>query len=299
LQSPGEVRYWLNIPELQVIPSLNTGSAGAAALKAKPSQPRFPLSIGRDQPSTRSRTRRSLSNGIPLSSPELVAWSGKPSTVTESFLSLLTSILLSGDDEDRPKVLLLTSAHPGEGKTMVASNLAVALAQINRKVLLVDADLRKPRIHGLFEVPNHSGLRNLLEDGFDTSDGETASVRETRIPGLSVLTSGPPTHSSANLLYSDKVPALMERLRQEFDMVIIDSPPMLDVPDARILGRMADAVILVTRVGHTTRDAAIAASQRFADDRIRVLGTILNDWDPRKSGQHYYYGYAHQPYSSN
>jgi polysaccharide biosynthesis transport protein len=98
---------------------------------------------------------------------------------------------------------------------------------------------------------------------------------------LFVLPSGPPTSAAANLLFAGNMPELLARFKKDFDMVLIDTPPMLQMPDARVVGRMADGVILVTRAGKTTRDAATAARQRFSEDQIRVLGTILNDWDPR------------------
>ena len=226
---------------------------------------------------------------------ELITWQRKPSLMAESFRSLLTSILFCGENGDRPRVLVLTSARPMEGKTTVVSNLGIALAQIKRKVLIIDADLRKPRIHQLFNVNNERGLGNLLSGGHLPDESLDGIVQQTNIPGLSVLPSGPPTENPANLLYSENLSPMLAKFKSEFDMVIIDTPPMLQMPDARVLGRLADAVILVTRAGHTTRDVAVAANQRFAEDKTRVLGTILNDWDPKKSS-HYGYGYGYRNY---
>ena len=142
--------------------------------------------------------------------------------------------------------------------------------------------------------PNRRGLSNVLYDC--RLAGLDQFLQPTGVPGLFVLPAGPATGNAANLLYSENLPVLLATFKKEFDMVIIDTPPMLQMPDARIVGRMADAVILVTRAGHTTRDLALAANQRFAEDRIRVLGTILNDWDPNKTsnggygyGRRYYY----------
>jgi Mrp family chromosome partitioning ATPase len=119
-------------------------------------------------------------------------------------------------------------------------------------------------------------------------------VHPTEVPGLYVLPGGSGAVNISNLLYSPRMPELLERLRSEFDTVLIDSPPMLQIPDARVLGRMADGVVLVVRAGQTRRDSAVTASQRFAEDHTRVLGTILNHWDPRNSnagydGYHEYY----------
>jgi Mrp family chromosome partitioning ATPase len=124
-------------------------------------------------------------------------------------------------------------------------------------------------------------------------------VRKTDIPNLSLLVSGPGAVSVASLLHSDRMPHLLGRLRSEFDVVLIDSPPMLQLADARVVGRLSDGVILVIRAGKTSQDAATAAVQRFTEDGTRVLGTILNDWNPKKAtpGQSYKYGHSYY-YSS-
>ena len=215
---------------------------------------------------------------------ELISWQRKPGPVAESFRSLLASILFSGENGTRPRVLVVTSANPMEGKTTVASNLGIAFAEIHHKVLIIDGDLRKPRMHEVFGVANEYGLTTLLKDGPVEPEVLDSVLRQTSIPGLFVLPSGPADQNTANPLYGAKLPELLAKFKREFDMVIIDTPPMLQMPDARVLGRLADAVILVTRAGHTTRDAAMAANQRFAEDRTRVLGTILNDWNRNRRG---------------
>jgi receptor protein-tyrosine kinase len=176
-----------------------------------------------------------------------------------------------------------------EGKTTVASNLAIAFAGIHQRVLIIDGDLRKPRMHIVFGVANEYGLTTLLQHYPVEPQVLESVLRKTNIPGLFVLPSGLVDQNTANSLYSANLTELLAMFKREFDWVIIDTPPMLQMPDARVLGRLADAVILVTRAGRTTRDAAIAANQRFAEDRTRVLGTILNDWDQgsRRGG---YYG---------
>ena len=226
---------------------------------------------------------------------ELVTWQRKPSNMAESFRAVLTSILFSGQNGDRPHVLMLTSGSPREGKTTVATNLGIALAEIGRRVLLIDGDMRKPRLHEIFDLPNERGLSNILQEGKLSDEELKGTVRETTVPGLSVLPSGPATSSAANLLHSEIMEDLLERLEKDFDMILIDTPPMLQMPDARVVGRLADGVILVVRAAHTTRDAALAMRQRFADDRTEVLGVILNDWNPRSSPNGYY-GYYNNGY---
>jgi Mrp family chromosome partitioning ATPase len=116
-------------------------------------------------------------------------------------------------------------------------------------------------------------------------------IQETDIPELFVLTSGSSTAAATSLLYSNRMQELLITLRAQFETVLIDTPPMLQIPDARVLGKMVDKVIIVVRAGKTTRDAAIAVSQRFSEDGTPVLGTILNDWNPKRSPNGYY-GYG-------
>jgi receptor protein-tyrosine kinase len=192
-------------------------------------------------------------------------------------------------------MLVFTSAASGDGKTTVVSNLGIALAEIGRKVLIVDADLRRPRQHAIFDVPNDSGLSTLLKSQDSKPDAWAGFVQATKVPGLCLLPSGPPTQAAANLLYSPRLTELLSRAKTEYDMVLLDTPPMLQMTDARVLGRMTDAVILVARAEQTTRDALIAATQRLSEDRIRVLGTILNNWNPKRSPKGYY-GYYRGSY---
>jgi capsular exopolysaccharide synthesis family protein len=222
---------------------------------------------------------------------ELVTWQKRPSVLGDSFRSTLTSILYAGENGNRPRVIALTSASPREGKTTVASNLALALAEIGRRVLLIDADLRKPRLHEIFNLSNAWGLSDLL-DGTKPPEGSEAMVAATAYRDLYLLPAGSVASSISNLLHSPRVVELLQRMQQQFDMVIIDTPPMLQMPDARVLGKLADGVILVVRSARTAKETAAAASQRLVDDGTRVLGTVLNEWDPRKTSHAgYEYGY--------
>ena len=292
LQEPGETPFWLNLPELGVIPS---------ALERGHLRFKYYKYYGKKR-LEEAKPDRSLAPAAEASPDqvELVTWQRKPSMIAEAFRVVLTSLLFSGNNGSRPRVLVLTSASPREGKSTVASNLAIALAEIKQKVLLIDADLRKPRQHEIFQVPNLKGLSGLLMERPLPPERLEGVVQQTTVPGLFLLPSGPPTQAAANLLYSANLPELLARFKQEFDMVILDTPPMLQMPDARVLGRIADGVLLVFRAGLTTRDAAIAAGQRFAEDETRVVGTILNGWDPKRSPNGYYgyyNGYSYRGYS--
>ena len=154
-----------------------------------------------------------------------------------------------------------------------------------QSVLLIDGDLRRPRLHEIFGVPNRWGLTDLLE-GKTPPNGCEGMVFKTGFRNLYLLPSGSSTVNIAALLHSPRALAFLNRMREEFHTVIIDTPPMLHMPDARVLGRLADGVILVVRSAQTMRDAAVAANQRLTEDGTRVLGTILNQWDPRKTNQY-------------
>jgi capsular exopolysaccharide synthesis family protein len=215
--------------------------------------------------------------------------------MADSFRAALASILYCGENGARPRLIVLTSANPREGKTTVASNLALALAEIASPILLVDGDLRNGRLHEIFEVSNAWGLSDLLAGEKPPQDRETMAIR-TGCGDLFLLPAGSPPANIPGLLFSPRALEFFTRMRQEFHTVIIDTPPMLNMPDARVLGRMADGVILVVRSAQTTREAAAAAAQRLTEDGTRVLGTILNEWDPRRTGHSRYprgYPYYH------
>jgi capsular exopolysaccharide synthesis family protein len=164
------------------------------------------------------------------------------------------------------------------------------MTEIGRKVLLIDGDLRKPRLHKVFGVANSWGLSDVLwaETPIETVP-ISHLVSETEVLGLRLLPAGGCGGSPANLFYSPRMSRLLKRLRKEFEMIMIDAPPMIHLADARVLGRLADGVILVIRAGQTTTESALFASQRFAEDGTRVIGTVLNSWDPT-SNRHYGYG---------
>jgi capsular exopolysaccharide synthesis family protein len=225
---------------------------------------------------------------------ELVTWNRKPSIIAESFRATMTSILFSGGNGDRPKILVITSPSPQEGKSTVISNLAIALAEIHHRVLLIDADMRLPRIHTIFDVPNTFGLSDVLHECKPIEEYvEQSLVRKTPIPDLYILPAGPARTDLSRLLHSPRMKELLSRFRNTFDTVLIDTAPVFGVPDARVLARIADAVILVVRAHRTEQEAALSAAGCFVEDGSRILGTILNDWNPKMSthGQYSSYGY--------
>lgn len=276
ISAPGEAQVYLDLPELGVIP-LDEGPVSWH-------NPNL-LHLRRPAPLLESAKTHSRAGG-----PELATWKRKPSLIAECTRTTLTSILLPSQDGDGLQVVVLTSPGPGDGKTTVACNLSIAMAEIGRKVLLIDGDLRRPRLHKVFGVANTWGLSDILwtDTPLDTVP-MSQLVHESEVGGLSLLPGGSCGVTPTNLFYSPRMPRLLARLRKEFDMVMIDAPPMIHLADARVLGRLADGVILVVRAGQTTTESARFAIQRFAEDGTRVLGTVLNSWDARTSG-HYGYG---------
>ena len=286
LKAPGEVSFHLRLPELGVIPVENPASRNGHAPRNGRGNPTR-LTIPPVLPDSREK--------IGASRVELSVWQNKSSVIAESFRSALTSILVSGENGVSPRVILISSASRGEGKTTVASNLGIALAEISQRVVLIDADMRQPRLNEVFNVPNNWGLSDLLREKSVLRESPLESlVQRTHIPNLFILTSGPRINNITNLLHSGRMLELLQRLRSEFDTVLIDTPPMLNISDARILGRLVDAAILVFRAGKTSRDVALAAKCRMSDDGIPVIGTILNGWD-LKAMNRYGYGGSYFP----
>ncbi len=284
IQAPGETPGYLNVPELGIIPA---DDANALIRVRFSSQGKLPNGSDGSK-SLLPSMRRSV---------EMVTWQRKASMCAEAFRATLVSIMFSADQEDRPRVLVITSASPSEGKSTVVSNLGVAIAEVNQRTLLIDADLRRPRLHEIFKLQNNIGLSDLLRCKDLAGTPIEGFIQETSVPELFVMTSGSATSAATSLLYSSRVPEILKELRSKFETIIIDTPPMLQIPDARVLGRMVDRVILVVRAGITTRDAAMAARQRFFEDGTPLLGTMLNYWNPKQSPNGYY-GYSDKYYTS-
>lgn len=281
LQDPGDAAYYLNLAELGVVPVAELLDARTG--KRPPGQTVLRIENGK------APTAEPADDRI-----EVVSWHRKSSLLAESFRTTLTSILFSGQNGDRPRMLVFTSASPKEGKTTVVCNIGISLAEIHHNVLLIDADMRRPRLHSVFEVSNDKGLSDLLfeDKPLDVEALEAVCV-PTAIPRLYVLPSGGSRHNASSLVHSPRLPELMKLARERFDTVVVDTPPMVNISDARVVGRFGDAVILVVRSAVTTRDAALLAKRRFAEDGIQVLGTILNYWNPKTPGYGYYrYYYA-------
>ena len=215
--------------------------------------------------------------------------------VSESFRSTLASILSANQSEEQSHVLVITSALPTEGKTTVVSNLGIALAEIGLKVLLIDGDLRRPRLHKVFDQINSWGLSDLLREKNAIEDLPLeVLVKKTGVPRLSLLSGGTCTDNIFGLLCSGRMAWLLARFRQEFDYVLVDAPPCLEFADARIMARHGQKLLLVVRAGNTDRKTAQAAVQRLQLDGIAVMGVIFNYWDPAHSDSYDYARYRQE-----
>ncbi len=221
---------------------------------------------------------------------QLVARNYPRSPIAEAFRTLRTNIRFARPDMRRGR-LLVTSAQPGEGKSLVSSNLAVAIAQEGRTAIIVDADLRRPTLHRFFGLPNRLGLTSLIMDESLSVDD---ALHETDVPGLRVITSGPLPPNPLDMLASQRAQDLLSILRDRCDMLILDSPPVLSVTDAMLLASHADAALLVTSARSTRRDLVLKAYETLKRSNIDIIGAVLNKVRQSELGyyySHYYYGY--------
>ena len=207
------------------------------------------------------------------------------SIISEQIRTIRTNIQFSMIDQ-KLQTLLITSATPKSGKTTIATNIAAAFAAENKRVLLVATDMRKPRIHKLFRVDNNRGISNLITNPtLKVADVAT----KTYIENLSVITCGPIPPNPSELLNSNRMTNLIEEMKEQYDLVIFDSPPILAVTDAQILSAKVDGTVFVIPAGDVKADEVYQASERLKNVNAKVLGTILNKVEPN-ADTYYYYG---------
>ncbi|HEY1272933.1 MAG TPA: polysaccharide biosynthesis tyrosine autokinase [Terriglobales bacterium] len=254
----------------------------AQAIAGLPALGMIPLGSKRGE-----ETNRRLAVASSKEAVELVTQSRPQSQMAESYRALRTSLLLSSLGAP-PKVILVTSAMPQEGKTTTSINCAIVLAQKGVRVLLIDADLRRPGIHKALGMGPRSGLSNVLTG---STEVQPAITRSTLIPSLYVLPAGTPPPNPAELLASVNMRDLIDSLSREYDHIVIDTPPTLSVTDAVVLSTRADAVVLVIRSGKTTKQALRRARELLARVNARVTGVLLNAVDLRSPDYYYYYEY--------
>ncbi|WP_044749187.1 CpsD/CapB family tyrosine-protein kinase [Bacillus alveayuensis] len=207
------------------------------------------------------------------------------SPISEQYRTIRTNVQFSFVDKTM-RSLMITSAGPSEGKSTTTANLAVTFAQQGKKVLLIDADMRKPTVHYTFRLNNIIGLTNVLTQ----SAVLLSAYQETEIDNLFVLTSGPIPPNPAELLASKAMETLLEEAYKHFDLVIFDTPPVLAVTDAQILANKCDGTVLVVSSGKTEIEAAVKAKELLLSANAKLLGVVLNRKKQQQGQYYYYYG---------
>lgn len=263
LHSVPEMETLMQMPSLAVIPKSKRSSAEAAA--------------------SMSPAQRNISV---LTQPK--------SQFAESFRSLQTSLLLATPGQP-PKIILFTSATPSEGKTTAATNLACVMAQGEGRILLIDADLRRPSIHHRFGLPGNAGLTTVLAGATRVED---AIQHVPELPNLDILPSGPVPPFPTEMLGSEAMKQLLHRFASEYTHVVIDSPPVLSVTDAVILGRLVDAVVLVVRHRKSNKNVMRRTRDLLQRSGAPTAGLVLNAVDLNSPEYYGYYGYSGYSYGS-
>ncbi|MFN2599068.1 MAG: polysaccharide biosynthesis tyrosine autokinase, partial [Pyrinomonadaceae bacterium] len=217
------------------------------------------------------------------------------SPVAEAYRHLRTSLLLSSAGQP-PRSILVTSSQPSEGKTTTAVNIAVMLAQTGAEVLLLDCDLRRPRVHSHFRLPNARGVTNYL-----SGEAQISSLIQEydKQPNLKIITSGPVPPNAAELLGSEQMRRLLQLLGENFQHIVIDSPPAISFTDASILSTMVDGVMLVVHGGRSSRAVVRRAKQQLLDVGAHIFGIVLNNVKQDSPDYYYYVGYYSSYYGND
>jgi succinoglycan biosynthesis transport protein ExoP len=291
LKDPEEAERYLRLPNIGIIPefsrlnSSSYGPRGYAPAKA------LTTGVPADGDTPKALTNGSNGNGTNGSIirkasaiQELVTEHGTYSALGEAYRNLRTALLLSRAGAP-PKVTLVTSALAGEGKTVTAVNTAAMLAQLGASVLLIDADMRRPRCHRVLDLDNNLGLTEVLTGVRDLHD----LIRPTAVANLFILSSGSVPPNATELVGSPKMHQVVTQLQQIYDYIVIDSPPVMPVSDALLLATIADGVLLVTNASRTPKQQVRAARARLEYARAKIFGTVLNRIKIHHSEYQYYY----------
>ncbi len=277
VHSTEEVERVLHLPALAVIPSV-----GSAARRRK-----LPGTSG-------SMALQKQGNGNGHGNSELLMNVDGRSPLAEAYRHLRTSILLSTAGR-APKSLLVTSSLPGEGKTTTAVNTAMSLAQTGASVVIIDADMRRPRLQSIFDMRGQEGLSSILSSEVSEQD-MLAMVRHDEESGLSVLTSGPIPPNPAELLGSDQMRRLLAALQANYTHVVVDSPPVSSFTDGVLISTMVDGVLLVVHGGRSSRHIVRRSKQLLNDVGAKIFGVVLNNVNLQSHDYYYYQSYYGQKY---
>jgi capsular exopolysaccharide synthesis family protein len=250
IKSPDEIKAHLNLAFLGLVPAINT---------------------------------ERIAHNAPLPN------NGAPANFSEAFRSIRTNVLFSSA-EAGSRSIAVTSTGPGEGKTLVASNLAAGLAQAGQRVLLIDADMRRPRLHTLFDQNQEPGLSNLLTGHAKAS----AAVSKSCIPGLWLMPSGALPPNPAELLGSQRFKDFIATLADHFDWVLLDTPPVMAVTDAALVAHCTTGVLFVVGCEMTNRHAAAEAIEQLLSAKAKILGAVLNRVNVERNAYYYSHYYKRE-----
>lgn len=216
----------------------------------------------------------------------LITLIDKSSPISEQYRTIRTNIQFASTVDHEIKTIVVTSSGAGEGKSTTAANLAVVFANAGQRVLLVDADLRKPTVHKTFHLQNNVGFSNLLS----TKETMSNVIQATVVPNLSLLTSGPKPPNPSELLSTARMDQLIRELRGAFDLVIFDMPPIVQVTDAQIMASKVDGTMLVVREDVSSKDAVVKAQKLLQMVNATILGAIYHGTKNAVDQGYYYYG---------
>lgn len=208
------------------------------------------------------------------------------SPISEAYRVLRTNIQYSSFDTPL-KAIIVTSAGPGEGKTTTIINLAITFAQMGSRVLLIDADLRRPKVHKVLGIDNRTGITNFLA----IHDNYQKYINKCPVENLDILTSGAIPPNPSELLNSNAMKQFIQKTKEDYDIIFIDSPPIGTVTDAAILSTIVDGTILVAASGVVERDALVRAKELLSKVKANIIGVVLNKLDKNAQGNYYYYYY--------
>lgn len=215
----------------------------------------------------------------------LIVANNPKSTISEQFRTIRTNLQFSMVDSEL-KTMSVISAEPDSGKSILSANLAAAFAQEDKKVLIIDSDLRKPTLHKIFNVKNFRGLSTLITDKVSLHD----IVQETSVNNLYIITSGPIPPNPSELLRSTRMNQIIEAVKESFDLVIFDTPPVLAVTDAQIITTRTDGALFVVQKGEVKKEQVRKSAELLENVRANVLGFVFNKVE--KNDDNYYYYYA-------
>ena len=275
IKTPDDIDRYVRLPSLGVIPS-------AASLQ--PSSRRRLLAGSAPDGSKRSAAAGPI---------ELITHNDSKSVISEAYRNLRTSVLLSSGKGRPPRILLMTSSQVGEGKTTTAVNVAITLSQTGGRVVILDCDMRNPRIHKAIGLENNGGMSTYLSGNSEL----IPLIQKTDVENLFAISAGRIPPNPAELLGSPRMKEGLAQLEEEFDHIVIDSPPVLPVTDARIIGTLVDGVLLVVKGGETPKEAVQRTKRLLQEVHAHLIGVLLNNVDVNSADYHYYskyyaYGYG-------